>query len=100
MRIYYESNYRELCDYPHRKIMRFAVVDYMTNEEAFGEEVVRKLYEQGWNYDGFGDSDSTQCYFKVDDREEYEYFLEDYKEAKKEIRKEMRRKNKCREQIS
>ncbi len=89
MRVYYESNFRE---HPSRKVMRFCVVDFSTNEEAFGEEVVRKLYEQGWNYDGFGDSDSTQCYFKVDGIEEYKCFLEDYKEAKKKVREEMRRK--------
>lgn len=94
MRVYYESNFHEHREYPNRKLRRFGVVDFTNKEEAFGEEVVSKLYEQGWNYDGFGDSDSTQCYFKVDDREEYEYFLEDYKEAKKEVRKEMRRKNK------
>lgn len=92
MRVYYESNYYEHREYPSRKVMRFGVVDFSTNEEEFGEEVVHKLYQQGWSYDGFGDMYSTQYYFPVDDKDEYEYFLKDYKWAKQKTFEEMRRK--------
>ena len=62
---------------------RFALVSCEASEE---EDVENILYKIGYSYDGFGDgSDEKYFYVKVDDKDDYQCFMEEWKKEKKNI---------------
>ena len=67
---------------------RFAIVGWTPKEEADAQEMVRMMYEIGWDYDGYDEC----AWFPVEDRDEYRVFMDDWKEAKKELKKRRTRK--------
>ncbi len=62
---------------------RFAVVNCTTKEVAMTEIRIYKMVELGYDYpNGFGDSDESNYWFSIEDKEEYKQFMKDWKSTK------------------
>ena len=64
----------------HGKEDRFAVINAPAENSAIISDI---LDEIGYKYDGFGDPDECNYWIKVEDREDYNYFMKEWKKAKK-----------------
>ena len=80
MRVKYTGWHAD-CPYRH------AWVSWRPEEDEIAEATVILMWrEYGWNYDMFEEG----ALFQVFDKDEYEQFMEDWKEAKRRVREEKR----------
>lgn len=61
----------------------FAVVTCTTKEVATVESRIGKMIELGYDYpNGFGDSEESNYWFTIEDKEEYKQFMKDWKSTR------------------
>ena len=64
---------------------RAAVIEWEDHEDSTASDAIDRMIDRGWKY-------SMDGLFPLYDREEFEYFMEDWKEVRSEMRKERRSK--------
>lgn len=68
--------------------MRFALVSWDDpKDDKKAETLLYRMYDIGWYFDLF----DLCAYFPVNDREEYDNFIEDWKEEKAKLKAEMKK---------
>ena len=75
-----KANVKYVGQSEHGKEDRFAVITAEGESQYKVEEII---YDSGYSYEAFGDYEEAYYYVQVDDREDYNCFMDYWKEAKK-----------------